>query len=369
MTAGMGSFDFVEKFYEQDHSRENFIEAIDALLSEKNLSVSAIPFYSHLSPDEYFPTKQKTREISLEKQYDGYSFFNLTYSYKLNKEVQKASGKFFVYNHPEYPKVCVALTIEPSRFLQKALLPYLKSMYPKVVTTFITNKRLRKLMTTFREEQQFNELVVTQANHRFRIMRGQKQEKTVPVVSWPGIELDEAFEWVLENNGWFNSIKFQAQRHFRSYAEILFTRQGIIRTNQLFSIVFKALVLPVCKTIYENVEIFGHRSRKETSDLSVRPLAIDFELDQFGPPPENVHFIDAMKTFPVSSISVVHGNPYIQLSVIDYYDGSAFDIWVLNSNQLIIVPQFKGTVASIKRIINHIFDTFAEGKIRDLTES
>jgi hypothetical protein len=34
----------------------------------------------------------------------------------------------------------------------------------------------------------------------------------------------------------------------------------------------------------------------------------------------------------------------------------------------VIVPQFLGSVPAIKKIVNHIFDTFAEGKIRDYTE-
>ncbi len=368
MADGTSGIDFLGQFYSQNHNRDELIEAMDGLLSQNGLNVTAIPFYAKLQPAEYFPSKHKSREILLVRKNNGCCLFDLNYSYKLNKEVQKATGRFYVYNHPEYPNIFVALTLEPSRFLQKALLPTLKQMYPMVLTTFIANKRLRKLLTTFRESQQFTELVVTQANHRFRIMPGKRQERTVPVVSWPGIELDAAFDWVLENNGWFNSVKFQARRHFRDYAEILFTRQGIVRTDHLLEVVFKSLVLPVCKTIYENIEIFGHRGRKEASDLSVRPLVIDFEVEQFGPPSENIHFIDAMKNFPASSVSVVHGNPYIQLSIIDYFDGSTFDIWVLNSNQVIIVPQLKGTVASIKRIINHIFDTFAEGRIRDLTE-
>jgi hypothetical protein len=57
------------------------------------------------------------------------------------------------------------------------------------------------------------------------------------------------------------------------------------------------------------------------------------------------------------------------MSVIDYFDGSAFDIWVLSSSQLVIVPQMKGTVPAIKRLVNHIFDSYAEGKIKDYKES
>jgi len=76
-----------------------------------------------------------------------------------------------------------------------------------------------------------------------------------------------------------------------------------------------------------------------------------------------------MNKFEKSSVSVLHGNPYIRLSVVDYIDGSNIDVWVLNTKQIFIVPQMKASVPSIKRIINHIFDTFAEGKIIDYKQA
>jgi hypothetical protein len=59
----------------------------------------------------------------------------------------------------------------------------------------------------------------------------------------------------------------------------------------------------------------------------------------------------------------------VHLSVIDYFDGSTFDLWVFDANQLIIVPQMKGSIPAIKRLVNHIFDTYAEGAIKDYQES
>ena len=143
--------------------------------------------------------------------------------------------------------------------------------------TFITHKKLRKLLETFQIENRFSKLLITHASQRFRFNEEGKDEKIVPMVSWPKMDLGEAFNWVYQNNGWFQSLR---------------------RLNKV-------------------------------------------------------------------SISVLHGNPYIHLSVIDYFDGSTFDLWVLNSRQLFIVPQMRGSVFSIKRLINHIFDSYTEGDIKD----
>ena len=229
------------------------------------------------------------------------------------------------------------------------------------MTTFISHKKLKKLLETFQIENQFSNLIITYASLRSRL----KDKKIMPMVCWPKMDLNEAFNWVYDNNGWFQSLTFKAMRPDYAAAEISMTRQGVIRTNRMFSKVFACFVQPVCKTIHDNIEFFGNRSRRDNLNLAARPLTIDFGIDQFSDSSENIKFIQSLRRLNKASISVLHGNPYIHLSIIDYYDGSTFDLWVLNSSKLFIVPQMRGSVFSIKRLINHIFDTYAEGDIKE----
>ena len=365
----MSKIDFITPFYNQHHNHNSLISGIDAILTPENLCVRAIPFSSNKPPVEWFPKITSNRKVSIIKTNEGIQLFELAYNFKEGKEQKKGTGRFFIYEHPEYKKVYVALTIEPSNFFNKALLPFMQSLYPQVIMTFITHKRLRKLLEEFQATNQFTDLIITRASHRLRFEEEGKHKKIVPMVSWPGMELKEAFDWAYQNNGWFQSLQFEARKDPRVMAEVSFTRQGIVRTNRFFSKVFEAFVLPVCKTIHENIEIFGHRSRCENPNLSAKPLTIDFGLEQFVDVSENAKFIQAMKRLKTASISVLHGNPYIHMTIIDYFDGSTFDLWVLNSSQLVIVPQMKGSIPAIKRLVNHVFDTYAEGAIRDYEES
>lgn len=50
---------------------------------------------------------------------------------------------------------------------------------------------------------------------------------------------------------------------------------------------------------------------------------------------------------------------YTHLSILDYYDGSSFDIWIFDAKKITIVPQSKATPASILRLIDHIYQSFA----------
>jgi hypothetical protein len=189
----------------------------------------------------------------------------------------------------------------------------------------------------------------------------------MPVVSWPDMTLDAAFQWIQEHNGWFQSIEFEVMSRERALATIAFTRQGIVRADGLFTRAYQTFVLPTCNTIAANLKLFSHRARLERADASALPLVIDFETDQFHDVQENRRLIQAMRRLKSSSVSVLHGNPYVHLSVLDYFDGSAFDLWVLDRRQLVIVPQLKASIHGIKRLINHIFDNYAEGRLLDFT--
>jgi len=364
-----GRFDFITPFYDQDHNRKSLIDGLDSLLLSHDLGVKSIPFGSERHPSKLLAeVRSKSRSIKLLKKDEGVQLYRMTYNSKEGNEIKEENGNFFVLEHPDYNKVYVALTIESNDFFRRAMLPFFEGLYPHVMMTFITHKRLKKLLEKFQVENHFSDLIITRASHKFRFYKKGKHDKIVPMVSWPKMDLEEAFDWVYKSNGWFQSLQFQGIRQNSPITEVSITRQGVVRAANMFSKVFGSFVLPICKTIHENIEFFGNRSRRDHIDLSAKPLVIDFGPDQFADSSENIEFIQSLKRLNKASVSVLHGNPYIHLSVVDYFDGSTFDLWVLNSRQLVIVPQMKGSISSIKRVINHVFDTYAEGDILDYKE-
>jgi hypothetical protein len=275
-------------------------------------------------------------------------------------------GKFFIYEHPEYKSVYVAITLESADFFNRLLVPFITQRYPRVFMTFISHRHLRQLINDFREITKSREIVVKRASLKLRL-GANKPRRLMPMVSWPDMDLDEAFHWVFDNNGWFNSITFNARNQYEGSTEVSISRQGVIKTNANFVRVFQQFVEPICKDIANDIEVYRSRGRRENAFVA-KPLIIDFEVEQFADVAENARFIEAMQRMDSSSISVLHGNPYIRLSSIDYLDGSTFDLWVVNTTQLVIVPQLSVSVAAIKRLINHVFDTYAEGRVKDYSK-
>ena len=65
-----------------------------------------------------------------------------------------------------------------------------------------------------------------------------------------------------------------------------------------------------------------------------------------------------------SGIAVLHENPYVHVSLIDFFDGSAFDIFATSRKAVTIVPQVGASPFSLNRLCNHIFENFREGADR-----
>jgi hypothetical protein len=362
------SFDFLATLYKRKHTHDSFVREVEGILGAAEVVASVLPFYSSVKLQDWLRSVARPgRELSEVQIGSGISLFHLSQS-KTGPDGTRVplSGHFFIYDHADYQNIHVIVTLESSPFFE-LLRRLVDTSFPKVLTTFVTHRRFQRLLHLFRDHYSLSELIIDRASLRIRFEErtAANRRQVVPMVSWPEMDIDRAFDWVNEQNGWFQSFKFTAYRDEVALAQILFSRQGYIRTSGMFPEVFSAFTMPVCKIIDENVRFFGQRSRKDRRDLSVRPLTIDFGSDQIAEPEERRRFIESMRRFAASSVSILHGNPYVHLSVLDYKDGSAFDIWVLSPNSITIVPQMKGTVAAIKRVINHIFDFYAEGQIRE----
>lgn len=104
-------------------------------------------------------------------------------------------------------------------------------------------------------------------------------------------------------------------------------------------------------------------SAKTAERRTPEPLIVNFERDIFADPAQNKDHIAALASLPRSGISVYHSNPYLHASLVDYSDGSSYDIWVLVSDKLAIIPQIYASESSMGRLVNHIFENMGEGRI------
>lgn len=359
----MKRMDFTSLFYNQVRDHASLVRGLESLLGSETHTVTAIPYVSDRAPLDCFRSQDGKRAVDVLSTYDGLLLCELVFRPPGDNE-GLVKGRFFVTKQPDLADAYVVLTIESIDFVSRALLPFVEHNKHDFYLTFLRHEDLHSLLGNFRSEYGFTDLRVVRASLISRFPSG-TGEAIIPSVSWPRLGLDGAFKYANEQNAWFKSLKFEALKESRVTAEVGIYRNGVIKTDGDFRSIYASLVSQICALAQNNVELFGHRSRRENPDFSVRPLAIHFDVEQFEDVEENAKFIGAMRKLDNASVSVVHGNPYISLAVMDYSDGSAFDIWVLNPSEILIVPQFKSTVPAIKRVISCVFENYAEGTIRD----
>lgn len=85
----------------------------------------------------------------------------------------------------------------------------------------------------------------------------------------------------------------------------------------------------------------------------------------FKDPKQCSRLVSALRSLDHASLSLYQTNPHMHAFVVDFLDGSSFDIWRLSDGEIIVVPQIRASAASVGRIIGHIMRRLGEGSVRE----
>lgn len=147
----MKKFDYLSSFYNQEHTPDGLLREFDSLLATEEVDVRIIPFGCEAASVEWIDKRiSGDKHVTLLRQQGRLSEFRLDYAFTESGNKKQGHGRFYILQHAEYPKVFITLTMEPSHFYHRALLPLLQSAYPKILMTFITHKKMRQLLETFK---------------------------------------------------------------------------------------------------------------------------------------------------------------------------------------------------------------------------
>ena len=337
----------------------DILKALDRISDNEAKPISLIPFGSVVDIFDVITKKVlSNRVIEKIKEKKNIVLYNLE---KYDRETGnlKFNGKFIIYKLPKYEFAYLVITFEESDFFHRELRPFIKSFYSEVILSFIKSNDLISLIENYQSSNGITEIKITRASQRIRY----HDESSMSTVTWNNSSLEEAYQWLRDNNGFFKSIQFKAYKFDFEVSNTFIDRRGIIRVEKNFSRVFESLVVPNFKILDNYIRLFNNRGRRDNSLLKVRPLEINFQDELFKDKVNHGRFIQMLSLLDDTSVSVMHGNPYIHLSIVDYIDGSSYDMWVVDSKQILLVPQLRSSIISLKRLVNHIFDNYAEGEI------
>jgi hypothetical protein len=339
----------------------DLFNTLDIISDNEARTISLIPFGSVFDMAEKLVKRRMGNRTARKlEEKDGLVLFLLE-SYEKKGGVLRSSGKFLLHKVVGFEYSYLIITFEESDFFHRELRPFIKSFYSEVIFSFIKSHDLIKLIENYQSSNTLSEIKITRASQKIRY----GDESTMSTVTWNNSSLEEAYLWLRDNNGFFKSIQFRGYRGEFEVANVFLDRRGIVRTDRNFIRVFNSLVMPTFVLIDRYIKLFNNRGRRDNALLEVRPLELNFSDEIFKNKENHKRFIEIVSHLKDVSVSVMHGNPYIHLAIIDYVDASSYDLWVVDSKQILLVPQLRSSIISLKRLISHIFDNYAEGEIEN----
>jgi hypothetical protein len=152
-TMPVNSFNYLAAFYGREHEPEKFVGEVDSLLAIEPATVRAIPFgCNQASIDWLAKNISGDKEVTLLYRKESLFAFRLNYKFTERGQEKNDTGRFFVMQQRNYPNAFVAVSLESTLFFRRALLPFLQSLYPTVMLTFIKHRKMKRLLDTFKRK-------------------------------------------------------------------------------------------------------------------------------------------------------------------------------------------------------------------------
>jgi len=281
---------------------------------------------------------------------------------------QSVSGDFLLARTPSTTMYMLVFVSAPG-FWRKGILPLIESLYPKASCPFLTQSDLHNLLKDIQNEISPQRIRILEFSSKKRLGAASRK-RFQSVREWTDMDLESAFGEARERNDWFRLVFFDIVTE--ENGQLLSTEvQGKLSKyshfvcNARFDLFERVLLRKMVQLGAERLKFFSNRDRQSTKEHTPVPLQIAYSQDIFKSKDQTKRLITAMQKFRHGTCTVLHANPYIHLTMVDNKDFSSADLWVLSQDQILLVPQIRTSAVALKRIVNHIFENFREGKISE----
>lgn len=256
---------------------------------------------------------------------------------------------------------CLVVTDGPSDFVASTLRPLTNMLYPHVSTISLTTTEIRDTLSEL-ERSVDSKVIVRKISTKTPASVKDNKPSGRSDLTHTRVPYGEAFDEVANNGRQVANVSFYLNEP--DNMSVLLHRNGLLK--------FKHALLPFSNNVLPNMVsrlekmsgMYTGRSRSD-NDGKIAPLVIELEGSPFKDKEQNRLLIKTMESMKNAGISVYHANPYMHMSLVDYLDGSSFNIWVLSDGAITIVPQIRATRTAIARLTDHILERFREGHVKE----
>lgn len=350
--------------YEDEYSLSTLQRAVDAFVDRDTDSV--VRLKSVVARDDPIDVLEETHFSNAEIDVTHHSDH---YQVHLTRRIERADIEggqrtiegdfaFFNLNNSE---IWTTLTGHGPDFFKRGILWLLSRSEPRISSFYINSTDIREVIENFKDT--LSPGVSIEATKTVAYSRTEEGN-----ISYETRPFQEAFRVATSDDRYIDKISFEANRDERNLVSAFLSREGISKfLGGGVSFFFETLLPIYAETAQQKTELLEDKQRShETGD--VHQIDIKFDENIFVQPEDNKKLIKALEDLSRSSVTVYHNNPYAHVSVLDFIDGSSCDVFVNSSDEISLVPSYRGSVNTLMRISEKISRELEEGQIEDYQE-
>jgi hypothetical protein len=293
------------------------------------------------------------------------------YTRTFGRDSERRVTGTFVVVHPTHDPVYLLLFVSKPIFWTEGLSPLLDSLYPMAARPFLTQSELHDLLGNVQRAIQPQRLRITELTSKQRLRGARKRFQSVR--EWTDRDFNAVFSEARERNTWFATVSFdlatEEDGHIASTGvNAKLSKYGYFRCDRNFPLFERTIIRDLLRISAQRLKFFSNRDRLSTPNHNPSPVQIEYDVEIFKTPEQAKRLVEAMRRLKHGTCTVLHANPYVHLSLVDNLDFSSADLWVLSKNEILLVPEIRASDVALRRIVNHIFENFREGKISEFKE-
>ena len=228
--------------------------------------------------------------------------------------------------------------------------------YPQLSQPSLSTNEIRDLLE--RVARRFGAspagLRVTQLGYSSRIpdpnaRRARDMERT-----WTDLSIEGAFRQAEEEDAVVTRAEFEVLAERGPTCRGYVSYDGEVRFWGGCTVLHEEILEPIASAASATYRKMDGRERVQAHGYASRPFFIEFAADLLAKTDERKRLLAALGRMANTSQSVIHANPYLHVSILDYIEGTSCDLYVLSGNRISIVPQTQTSATSLTRLYTHI---------------
>jgi hypothetical protein len=289
----------------------------------------------------------------------------LTETIKSKGLLKQLSGKIFITNHPVHKNIWLIITDGNGEFFNKSLNHLIRLIRPRCVAPILSTNQIMALSKAVEKLFHVRNARVREIGQSSKIVSQGADRKVEKNRNWTDITIYDVFQDVSNSKKWITDIRIAYDFGVKKKADVVIGNSGVIVFHRSIKTAFDVLIDRIAFYSFEWYGFLKNRSKNKQTNYRSRPFTIYFEESLFLSKDNIDHLNHTLRSISNTTCTVLHANPYYHSVMVDYSDGSTYEILVTNYNSISVLPQGRSTVSSLQRLCTKIFSEIKEGELKE----